>query len=310
MKKLALFFSLFLLAGAFLIYKYGTQEHYEARLPIDFAPRSKQPRTEVFVGGKSYPFMIDLGSQSFLTMKQEVMEPLEKTMCRAITSTDMKGFEYNSFSYIIPEIKIRNINLKNVEVLMETPDFLQIGGIIFSPSKDPAPESVLEKPGRIGRDLFVKFHSNIFMDFGSRMMYACCHLKDRIKDGYIPSKFTAAPFELNDREGIVLTVGTDFGLHRFMLDTGSTKCVIQPSIAKNQECGEWRPGVPQYHSNRSVIGGKDFGEIDFLLYELAPIFEGLDGVIGMDFMMKHVVYLDFDKKIAYIAKADECRKSQ
>ena len=310
MKKILLIICPLLALGAILFYKFLEKDHYEARFPIDFVPFTRQPRTEVKIGDLSYQFMIDLGSSSFITMKSTLLSTLEKKPHRSIVSFDMKGNKYYSESYIIPEIKIRNITIRKIEVIEETADFLQKASVIYDSTKTTLDDDIREKPGRIGRDLFVKFHSNIFMDFGSGMMYACCHLRDRKKDGYIPSKFIRVPFELDDREGIVLTIGTDFGQRRFMLDTGATKCVVQPFVVKERECSEWRPGVLQCHSEQCVIGGKDFGGVDFLLYELAPIFERLDGVIGMDFMMKHVVYLDFGKKMAYIGKANECRKTE
>jgi hypothetical protein len=50
-----------------------------------------------------------------------------------------------------------------------------------------------------------------------------------------------------------------------------------------------------------VIGGLNFGEIDLYAYDFSDKFAEFDGVLGMDFCRKHVIYLDFNEKKALIS---------
>ena len=91
-----------------------------------------------------------------------------------------------------------------------------------------------------------------------------------------------------------------------MLDTGCTRSLLKPSVIEGLESTEWNPGLFSWHSSKFSFGGQGFGSLDFLLVEMAPIFSKIDGMIGMDFLKEHVVYIDFQKKRAYIGKSDEC----
>lgn len=286
--------------GGILTY-FLQENHYEARFPIDYVPYSGQPRTEVVIEGVPYSLVIDLGSPFWLSLKNEILEKIEKQPTGNVISIDIKGHQYTSQAYIIPQIKIRNLSIMKVHVTEEGPGFLSKGSLVYDNTEGlPNP-----KLGRIGRGLFLAARANLFLDFHNSVMFACCHLKDRKKDGYRPEIFTPAPFYLSREEGIILEFDTDFGRRRFMLDTGSTKSVIKPSLVKNFP-QEIRFGAITCHSTKFILGGKDFGDIDFFLFEMDSLFDGIDGIIGMDFLKEHAVYLDFEKKIAHIAKSTEC----
>lgn len=294
-----------LIFGGFLFYYFQSDTHYEARIPLDFIPYSKQPRAEVLIEGNKYPLMIDLGSPSSLTLKTEILDTIQKIPTGIVYSTDFKGNEYKSKTYLLPEIRIRNMIITKVETIDEGINFLKKGSVIYDDTGKNEKETTKEKPGRIGRKLFINGKANLLLDFHNSVMFACCHLKDRKKNGYQINQFVSAPFELSDAEGIVLSIDTDLGTQRFMLDTGTTRSLLNSSSSQCPDCEEWKPGLYQYQSLKFVFGGKDFGSQDFLLIEMAASFKNLDGVIGMDFLQNHVVYIDFDQKRIYLGKAEE-----
>jgi hypothetical protein len=46
----------------------------------------------------------------------------------------------------------------------------------------------------------------------------------------------------------------------------------------------------------------DFGPQKLMLLDISEQFDEINGFLGMDFLNKHIVYLDFAKNIAYIEK--------
>ena len=40
--------------------------------------------------------------------------------------------------------------------------------------------------------------------------------------------------------------------------------------------------------------------MEFLLFDFSEKFEGIDGILGMDFFSKHLIYLDFKERKALI----------
>ena len=293
MKKwICLLFVLFGIGGLIWYDKIVKPLSCDVRIPITFGPHFGEPRTD----GKVYSFEIDLGSSTYLGCRDDVLQEIEKEPSEGFSIVDFAGNTHRVKSYIVPQVKIQNIKVSDVEVNELAPVLT-----LYS-MRDPQ-EINRESPGKIGRYIFES--TNLFMDFHHSVMFACSRLSDRIKDGYCIKNLVAVPFEMYPEEGVVFTVDTDLGRKKLMLDTGSTKNFIKPCVVGDRCCEEWKAGLQIYHSSKFSVGGKDFGGADFILLKMAPVFKNCDGVIGMEFLKKHIVYLDFKKKIAHIGKSDE-----
>ena len=196
-----------LILGAFFLFDHLIdRSHNEARLPIGFIPYTKEPVTEVMIEGQKYPLMIDLGSSSRLILRNEVLDKIQKTPLRDTRSIDIRGNEYSSKIYLLPEMKIRNLTLKKIETTAEDDDFLLKGSLLYSDTARTNDDILKDKPGRIGRQLFIDIDFNLFLDFHNSLMFVCNHLADRKKDGYRVVKFVSAPFELDSKGGIILNI--------------------------------------------------------------------------------------------------------
>jgi hypothetical protein len=50
------------------------------------------------------------------------------------------------------------------------------------------------------------------------------------------------------------------------------------------------------------MGNTNFGPMDLYSFDICEEMTDGEGLLGMDFLKKHRIYLDFDKKLAYIEK--------
>ena len=305
MKKTIYIFLALLLSGGLTIYYFSFRTNnwpakYEIRFPIDFIHYSKQPRTLVKIEGIEYHLLVDLGSPSYLTLSKELLEKIQdKKLFRNHIMVNLAGEEHLTKSYIIPSAKIWYLKLANFEIEEDVP-----GVQIYDPNQRTTADLAADKPGKIGRSVFTNL--NLFMDFRNSAMFACHNLNDRKKNGYHLDKLVQFPFEMDINTGIIWKVDTDLGIKKLLLDTGCSLNLIKPSAVKGQPCEEWLPGLQRYKSSKFLLGGKDFGETNLTLSEISPVLGTFDGIIGMEFLKEHVVYLDFKKKIAYVGKSTEC----
>lgn len=279
---------LFLGGGLLLLSGCVKTPYHDAFFPITFIPRSGEPQTEVKIEDNFYSLMIDLGATHTLSLRTDLLEHIQKTPLRTVRFHDIRGNNFTVNAYVVPEIKIRNMNVRNLEVQEESFEFITKGSTIYDPS-----ERADQVQGRIGMGILGQ--SNLFMDFSRSVMFACSDLYDRKREGYYLKRLTPVPFELIS-DAVILTAETDLGRGRFLLDTGVTVNVMKSSLCQGSSL-----------SSKLILGGRDFGEIDLTAFDIAPNLTHFDGVLGLPFLKTHVVYLDFTKRQAWIGKASECK---
>jgi hypothetical protein len=73
---------------------------------------------------------------------------------------------------------------------------------------------------------------------------------------------------------------------------------------KNLEEKNHRYGFPWLTSTHFTMNGTNFGSQDLYFLSMTRELNDLDGILGMDFIEKHVIYIDFSKKLLYIRNAD------
>ena len=300
MRKTLSFFSALLILGGLTFYYFSSKPtKLDVRFPVDFVPGSGVPRTLVKIEDNVYRFCIDLGAAHSLSLEKEFLDQLQhKEFLRDSTTTTGLGERHAVKMYRIPLAKVWYLHVRNSEIIERSPMVTFYGS---SPSQK---EILAEEPGYIGRRFFIS--TNWFMDFCNAALFACSHLSDRKKDGYCLDELTEIPFKIDNVQGFVLEADTDLGIKKFMLDTGASHNLIKPSVVQDHPVEDWFAQVQRYSSSKFILGGKDFGTTKFVLLEMDPFFGNLDGILGMDFFNEHVVYLDFEKKIAHIGRSDEC----
>jgi hypothetical protein len=266
---------------------------YHMRLPIHFTA-SETPYTEIEIEGKSYPVLFDLGFDCALKLQRSVIDEIQKKAIGPASFLDLHGKKYNTIKYQLSKVKLSSLEFKNVEAREENIDFRTKGSVLYWNDKEEPPREFV---GTLGRELLKQV--NILLDFSHALVFFSNRLKEIKKSGYDIDAWIKVPFKL-DSQGVILNIGTDLGVKRFALDTGASITIFRSSDVENQTALTMRFGMKILPTSKFVIGGKDFGKINLYLRDITPKLDNLDGVLGMDFLSKHQIYLDFRKKVAYI----------
>lgn len=255
------------------------QSNEYTRLFVSF-DSLQTPSVEVEVEGKKLPLVINLGSKFPLTLNQETLAKITKKAHGTVKAKDLEGNAYEAPAYIIPRIQLGNLTFTDVLV---------------------KEDSNSERIGVIGRPLLEK--SNLLLDFPNATLVVCNNT-DRLRDsGYFLEDMARVPIEAG-RTGPLLQAETDMGPLRLVLGTTSTLSLVRTSLLEASKCKKDSFGKLNFTSSKLVIGNKDFGGKTFHLYHISPELHEMDGSLGMDFLKRHAVYLDFHNKIAYISERE------
>ncbi len=247
-------------------------EVYFERIPITFASRGS-PTVDVSIEGNAYPLELDLGSSFPFSLRQEILQNILKTTYGTAEWSDFRGNKYESPAYTIPEIKIGNLTFPNVMAKQNREDF-HINVTLDTPPSQPI--------GIIGLPILEKY--NLFLDFPHSTIYASNDHLPLQQAGLLSQNLLAIPFVLHS-DGILLSVETDAGTYRLMLDTGSTRTAIR---------------APHPNSTAQFrIMGHDFGERFIKAIDVNPQFD-FDGFLGMDFLHEYPLFIDYSNKIVLI----------
>jgi hypothetical protein len=69
---------------------------------------------------------------------------------------------------------------------------------------------------------------------------------------------------------------------------------------QDQECATDERGFSFFNTRKFSIGNNDFGSKNLFLYDIVPELQEIDGLLGMDFLKNHVVYIDYKSRTVYI----------
>lgn len=269
-----------------------------ARIPIEFI--RDNALIEVEIEGKKYPIKLDLGAACQFTFFREALENIsEKQFVEFITTTDIKGNQYKVSSYSVPLIKIKNLKCKNVEILEESRDFVTKGAVLWRLNDQK--NSQIPFIGRVGRDCFRS--NNLFMDFPNSMIFVTSSIDELKKDHWPICELFEASFEMG-RWGIILSIETDIGVKRFVLDTAANASILRESHLHIPLTKEVIPERQVFTTTKFAIGGHDFGPLDLSLFEMTPSVDA-DGLLGLDFLKKYAIYLDFENNKAFIGPSSK-----
>ncbi|MGB7978361.1 MAG: hypothetical protein WCF19_04280 [Chlamydiales bacterium] len=304
MKKTALIFlSILVLLGCwdfFNRYNLGVtlRRGCYARIPVQFAGNSAL--IEVEIEGNKYPLKLDLGAACQFALFGNALKIIHKKKFAGIVLiTDIKGNQYEENSYLIPCIQKKNIKCTNAIVLEEHENFIEKGALLWRSDQ----KRRIQAPfmGRIGRDFFIS--NNLFIDFPNSMIFVTNSLDQLKKDHWHIRNLFETEFEIN-RWGIIVSIETDIGIKKFILDTGASASILRESQVDSSLKKEAALGLPTFTSMKFSIGGHDFGPLNILLFEMDHSVDA-DGYLGLDFFKKHAIYLDFKNNRAFIGESSK-----
>lgn len=243
------------------------KEYFEY-VPVAFATR-KAPIIDVSLEGRVYPFKLDIGNTFSFSLQEEILQSIRKTKYGTSKWYDFRGKQYESPAYTIPEIKIGNLSFTGVLANQDLDDFH--ANVTF----DGPPSQF---PGIIGRSILEKY--NLFLDFPHSAIYASTNHLRLQQAGLLSQNCLTIPFSPHP-DGILLSVETDAGIYRLMLDTGASCTVIRTPHPESTE--------------KFQIMGHDFGKHSIKALDVTSRFD-FDGFLGMDFLLEHPLYIDYTNR--------------
>ncbi len=267
---------------------------YHEELSLNFTD-SGLPCVDISVEGNICPVVIDLGSRLEMNLQSEVLQSLSKFPAGTEEWRNFRGIEFTRINYKIPEIKLGSLCFKNsiaTEELLNEEEC----HIIW---RDPSVEKKHRKTvGSLGRKLFKSV--NLLFDIRNSKMIATNDFNRLKNSGYDLKTYLEIPFVFHPK-GIMLNIDADIGNLRLLLDTGTTSTVIHEYLypADTDKIFDYR-GLPIFSSEKFCIKDRDFGPIDLYFLKMTEKLYDIDGLLGMDFIKEHVIYVDFSKNKIYI----------
>lgn len=253
------------------VYIESPQIYFE-RFPITFGSRGV-PSTDVFIEGTTYPIKIDFGNSLPFSLNQEILQNIHKTSYGTVDWSDFKGNKYQSPAYMIPEIKIGNLSFINVIAHQDREDFHDNVSLNCLPS---------QRMGAIGLPLLKKY--NLFLDFPHSAIYASNNHFHLQQAGLLSKNLLTIPFILHP-DGILLSVETDVGVFRLILDTAATHTAIRTPCST--------------FTSRFRLMGHDFGARSIIPIDLNSCFD-YDGYLGIDFLCEYAFFIDYPNRLIFL----------
>jgi len=178
---------------------------------------------------------------------------------------------------------------KNSQTLFRV-DKLELGGHTF-PDLEAAEASkyMSESPGDgvIGRDFLNRFL--VVYDYSSRQIT----LFSRDERSSADRKCRGTTVRtIPDQDGIVISkANSDHGTMRMLWDTGATYSFVKKTFADKYQLPIEKPF---YTSHQFTLGQQNFGPLQFVVLDLQDP-DNVDGFIGYNFFLNHVVCIDPDQ---------------
>ncbi|MBI5346463.1 MAG: hypothetical protein HZB76_04910 [Chlamydiae bacterium] len=267
-------------------------EGYHVCIPVKFNS-ANLPVAKVQIEKKEFYFLVDLGSGIPLSVDHEILKKIvDKESLGIATTINIRGNEYKTQSYFIPRLKIGNLSfgLPRIREICDEDINSRSYGI-------PLKKTL----GIVGRPLLNKV--NLLLDFPRSRIIASNQLNKLKKMGFDLSCFTKVPFEKGNA-GIIILINTDLGIKRFLIDSGSTSTLISPVFFKGIELFKKKYDMFVFTSLKFLIKDQDFGKNDLCLLNFDAANFDFDGILGMDFLRKHTMYIDFVNKFVYVKKEE------
>lgn len=305
-RKNILFLVLFLIAGCLLFtlipFQSCSQREFChcVKIPVSFFPFSSNPLIKITIEKKQYTFLIDTGSSHALDLHKRVLTQIQgKEFIKITRYSDIQGTSYPVSQFRIPEVTLHNnLRLNGVVAYEENIDFLMKGTNAGRPRsfsgkiKEWLSLSLID--GRIGWPSFEQMVC--LFDFPKAVLFLAKDRKTLQNEGlFVPEDFVRIPLALS-RCGPVLSVQTEWGTKKFLLDTGASHSVYRESDSQSSNSIRFSMNIEGY----------DFGGWNFWPYPItSDLLNELDGVLGIDFFKTHVICFDFQEGHIYIRKTGE-----
>ena len=246
------------------------------------------------LGVRSFSSSLDLGFKGFFSLSDQVLDKVEeKTYVGSQKRYGFRGIEYEKEVFEIPKIQIGRMTFSRVPVQKEAKAFHENSSINIR-SDESSPPTL----GRIGWET-CRLGGNLLLDLQNNIL-AFCDSADTLKaKGYHLEAFTKAPL-LSDRGFLEVMAKTNMGSLRCVLDTGSTCNCLHSDMREDLTMHDMIQSFENnYEIQQFTIQNKEFGPVSFHRIPIQlPIH--VDAFLGMEFFLKHVVFINFTDHLIYI----------
>ena len=142
----------------------------------------------------------------------------------------MHGNLYPVENFNIPQIKLGSWEINHATLSEEIYEY-QLSAFLMDLSIEEKMQLLEEEKkimkGKIGWSIFCRFCS--FFDFPHNQIVLGQSIESLIQTGYTFEDFIPIPFDL-EKFGIILSISTDLGPRRFILDTGTNRSLIRKDL--------------------------------------------------------------------------------
>lgn len=268
------------------------------RIPIEFLSQRGSSCIgssciNIEIEGNPFLLALDTGaSGEFVLRNSAIQKAVNRKFVGQCVEIDIKGNERKKSVFKFDVINVANCVCANdVLVEEETLEFITEGSHI-NLGEETAEEIEAEREylerisGRIGIHALRRL-SHCILDFRDSSLIWIKNVDKKFN-------FQGAKVEWEEFWGgmLVIPVETDFGLKKFVLDTGADYTIIRPTNLENNH--------EVLMSKKFIIAGSDLGPTELAVYAFSSKFSEFDGILGRDFFLKHAVCLDFKNKTALI----------
>lgn len=295
-KKKKVFWLLLFLFSAMTIHLLLYRANRSEKIPLYYS-YSKMPVISGSINKKPYYFGIDTGSTFHLSMPKHILQNIDKVPFKTFFSKDGFGNRYKSQGYLLKEFRVGNLEIDTIEVCEKSPDFYENTNL-WSDERSRKKFTGPKLTGTIGIPLLES--SNTYFHFPKNEMAFIRNSSDLKKYRIDLTSFTAIPFENTDY-GIIIEIGTDLGIRKFSVDTGSTENFFRSSLITHKELKQdpIRKILFFATTHRFKLGNMDYGPEELCSLEISEEFP-IDGMLGMAFLRKHEVFIDYRNSILYL----------
>ena len=287
---------------AFIYFQYFSNKSY-TRIPVIMFSPLGVPLIQAEIEEIQYACELDLGSSFELKLQPKTLKKLKnKTKESNKKVLDIRNNLYETQSFRIPVIRLKNWEIKNLLAIQEIKAYTE--NTMFYFSSETEKKTLLKqmakiKQGTIGCPVFYPFAC--FFDFSHSEIVIGKDMAALSKAGCCTKQLIKVPFDFIEGK-ILFSVTTDIGTHSLLLDTGATCSMIRQSLALSlapkDTIQEIEPDVREYTSHSCIGNQVDLGRCSFRLFEMSDAIDYFDGALGMDFLHKHSIILDFPNQTA------------
>ncbi len=294
--KLVVFFGLVLaLLGPALYLAWQNREATATcvKLPVNLS-FCNTPIVEVVIENRVCPLMFDLGSKFDLTLDGEFLRKINAEECDSVEWKNWKGTPFEAKSFVIPNVNIGGLLWSNVIASEEIQED-KAGSLLWN--DDPKKNKDDDYIGKIGCPILEK--TNLCLDFYDRSIYCCKSLKLLQKMAICPNDMVKIPFRVENKH-IIVQAQTDIGSLELVLDTGATLSMIKSKSDQEVPLQKDQRGFYFYQASHFSLAGKNFGKLKILVFDEFLDCKEIDGILGMNFLENHIVYIDYPNRCIYV----------